>query len=339
MGSNLESRGWVYAYYSYLKQLWPESYSCRPVSRARAPGKVNTLKDALPFGQLSHSPQTQVQSCWGVVPCLSQLPAPQAPKPLGVASGVVAREQMLTNESGKRVGEQSSTSRPPCPGCFGSISAWWLMAKGRAIVLWRLGEQLQSPRGARRSRALTMWQAWMDAHDRARLPVPPAKEPDAAIGKNCFIIWNLGPLIIARRGWRGEVQSGGLKMPASPRIHQCLLYCLLSGTVLLMSSFFCNQVILPSPSRPSRGKGEMGGKGAVCSLLFSWPTTPTCAPAFRVICFLFFHAGLFFQSLVTNELSSAECCALPFCTCNPNTHFLSFRHLKLAFQGPAVLQS
>ena len=246
---------------------------------------------------------------------------------------------MLTNESGERVGEQSSTSRPPCPGCLGSTSAWWLMAEGRAIVLWRLGEQLQSPRGARRGRALTMWQAWMDAHDRARLPAPPAKEPDAAIGKNCFTIWNLGPLIIARRGWRGEVQSGGLKMPASPRIHQCLLYCLLSGTVLLMFSFFCNQVILPSSSRPSRGKGETGEKGAVCSLLFSWPTTPTCAPAFGLICFLFFPAGLSFQSLVTNELSSAECCALPFCTCNPNTHFLSFRHLKLAFQGPAVLQS
>lgn len=35
---------------------------------------------------------------------------------------------MLTNESGKRVGEQSSTSRPPCPAASGVLlpdGSWW----------------------------------------------------------------------------------------------------------------------------------------------------------------------------------------------------------------------
>lgn len=35
---------------------------------------------------------------------------------------------------------------------------------------------------------LSMWQAWPAAHSEAQLPVLPAKEPDAAIGKNCFTI-------------------------------------------------------------------------------------------------------------------------------------------------------
>lgn len=99
---------------------------------------MNTLKDALPFGQLSHSPQTQVQSCWGVVPHSSQLPTPQAPKPLGVASGVVAREQMLTNESGERVGEQLSTSRPPAQAASGVLlpDGSWRRAERLSLGAW-----------------------------------------------------------------------------------------------------------------------------------------------------------------------------------------------------------
>lgn len=155
---------------------------------AGAPGKMNTLKDALPFGQLSHSPQTQVQSCWGVVPRLSQLPAPQAPKPLGVASGVVAREQMLTNESGERVGEQSSTSRPPAQAASGVLLCLMARGGGQSDCPLAPGGAAARPAWCPARPSLTMWQAWMDAHDRARLPAPPAKEPDAAIGKNCFTI-------------------------------------------------------------------------------------------------------------------------------------------------------
>lgn len=125
--------------------------------------------------------------------------------------------------------------------------------------------------------SLTMWQAWTAAHNRAQLPVLPAKKPDAAIGKNCFTIWNLGPLIIAQRGWRGEVQSGGLKMPASPCIHQCLLYCLLSGTILLMFSFLqpsnsCSAFPIP------QGRKEKWVEGSIQQPALFWPGTPGLAP-------------------------------------------------------------
>lgn len=291
MGSNLESRGWVYAY-SYLKQLWPESYSCCPVSGRGTRQSEHSQRRPSLRAAFSLSSNSSLVLLRGRP---SFIPASSTPSSEATWGGFSGRGQGA--DAYKWVRQEGWGAvinlKTPLPRLLQEY--FCLMAHGGGqsncpLAPWGAAAK---PTWCPARPSLTMWQAWMDAHDRAWLPAPPAKEPDAAIGKNCFTIWNLGPLIIARRGWRGEVQSGGLKMPASPCIHQCLLYCLLSGTILLMFLFFCNQVILPSLSRPSWGKGETGGKGSVCSLLLCWPTTPACTPAFRLICFLFYSCGPF----------------------------------------------
>lgn len=69
--------------------------------------------------------------------------------PRGLASGVWARGQMHANESGQRVWEQPESSSPPTPTPPPSTASWAtsarrLTAQCRAIVLWRLREQLQA---------------------------------------------------------------------------------------------------------------------------------------------------------------------------------------------------
>ena len=138
--------------------------------------EVNTLKGSLPFGQLSRSPQMQVGLPWvggGGGRLSHSHPSflhPRPPKPPG---------QMRADESGGRVGEQTAASRVPARAASWSTSACRLTAPGGAAV---------RPTWCPAWPSLTTWQAWMDAHDRARLPALPAKEPDAAIGKNCFTI-------------------------------------------------------------------------------------------------------------------------------------------------------
>lgn len=149
-------------------------------------------------------------SCLTVGP--ASLPTPSLWMSVGWTSRVLARMQMHANERVRRLWEQPAFSRP-LHGSAASRGTFapQLQAQCRAIVLWCLWEQLQCRTACPAWSSLTMWQAWTAARHGAQLPALPAKEPDATIGKNCFTIWNLGSLIIAQRGWRGEVQSSVLK--------------------------------------------------------------------------------------------------------------------------------
>lgn len=108
--------------------------------------------------------------------------------PLMVASGVVARGQMHANEAGGRVEEQPATSRPPSLGHLMGHVPLRALGPGQSDCPLAPGGAAAGPVWCPPWLSLTMWQAWTAAHDRAQLPVPPAKEPDAAIGKNCFTI-------------------------------------------------------------------------------------------------------------------------------------------------------
>lgn len=240
------------------------------------------------------------------------------------------------------VWEQPASSKPFCQHCL--LGHGCLRAPGPAkcdCPLAPVGAAVR-PTWYPAWPSLTMWQVWTAAHNRAQLPVPPAKEPDAAIGKNCFTIWNLSPLIIAQRGWRGEVQSGGLKMPVSPCIHQCLLYCLLSGTILLMFSFLqpsnsCSA--FPSP-QGRKEKWVEGEYTAACSFLtlYPWP-----CPCLGVIYFLFVPVGFFLWSqwqCSCHQPNAVSAWAAQFILhlAAKVLHSLSFRQLEPGFQKHEVFQ-
>ena len=247
---------------------------------------------------------------------------------------------MLTNESGERVGEQSSTLRPPAQAASGV-----LLPDGS----WRRAERLSLGAWGSSCKACVVPSA-AEPHHVAGLDGRPRQGPAPSASCQGARCCHWKKLLHNLKSWSFDHCSKRMKRRgskwwfenASVSLHPSvpIILSLVRDNPLDVFIFFCNQVILPSPSRPSQGEGRDGWEGShlqPAPFLTHYPNLRPCLWA--DLCPLFFPVGLFFQRLVTKELSSAECCALPFCTCNPNAHFLSFRYLKLAFQGPAVLQS
>lgn len=104
--------------------------------------------------------------------------------------------QVCAKASGKRVWEEPASSEmppvreTPLQPCL--VGHFCLMLTAHSPVQ---SDGPLAPAGAAAGPtrcpaclSLSMRQTWTPAHNRAQLLVPPAKEPDAAIGKNCFTI-------------------------------------------------------------------------------------------------------------------------------------------------------
>ena len=230
--------------------------------------------------------------------------------------------------------------KAPCPGCFGSTSAWWLVAEGRAIVLRRLGEQLQGLRGAQRGRASPCGRpGWTPTTGPGSQRVLPRSQmlPLEKIASQ-FEILVLWSLLEEDEEERFKVVVWKCQRLLASISAYYTVSC--QGQSSWCFHFFLQPSNSAQPFQALPGGRERRvGREPSAACFFPDPLPQPAPLPLGWSVSSFFPVGLFFQRLVTKELSSAECCALPFCTCNPNAHFLSFRYLKLAFQGPAVLQS